>query len=148
MKHHLATIVYNLLAVFFLVSLIAAPIYFAKNFAQVAGVKSESPYLLVSQTEKFPSMTFSQSQNTYTITLTKQVPSQAYLSIIIVNNPTSETKTYTIKNQSTENKLFFGENLNNQLIKINIPSQSSTPISLLSQSATDAQSVTFQIQTN
>lgn len=146
MKHHLLTITLNFSAAALLLVLIATPIYFAKNFTQVAGVKSESQYLLVSQTEKFPGMTFSQLQNTYTIYFTKQAPSQAYLSIIILNNPTNNTKTYTINNQSTENKLFFGEDLNNQQTKINIPAQASTPISLLSQSPTDAQSVTFQIQ--
>lgn len=148
MKHHFLTIALNFSAVLLLFVLIISPIYFAKNFAQVAGVKSESAYLLVSQTEKFPDMTFSQSQNTYTITFKKQAPSQAYLSIIIINNPTGETKTYTIKNQSNENKLFFGENLNNQQIKINMPAQSSAPISLFSQSTTDTQSATFQIQVN
>ena len=148
MKHNILTVTLNFSATALLLVLIATPIYFAKNFTQVAGVKSESQYLLVSQTEKFPGMTFSQSANNYTITFTKQAKSQAYLSVVIINNPTSQTKTYTIKNQSLENKLFFGENLISQQIKINIPSQSSAPISLLSQSPQDAQSVTFQIQVN
>jgi hypothetical protein len=148
MKHRLLTIALNFSAAALLLILITTPIYFAKNITQVAGVKSESQYLLVSQTEKFPGMTFGQLGNTYTITFTKQSPSQAFLSILIINNPTNETKTYSIKNQAAERKLFFGENLNNQQIKINVPPQSSTPISLLSQSDVDTQSVTFQIQVN
>ncbi len=148
MKHHVLTIALNFSAAALLLALIATPIYFAKNFVQVAGVKSESQYLLVSQIDKFPGMTFSQSQNTYTITFTKQAPSQAYLAPIIINNPTNDTKTYTINNQSTQNKLFFGENLNDQQITINVPSQSSTPVSLLSQSKADTQLITFQIQAN
>ncbi len=148
MKHYVLTIALNFSAAALLLALIATPIYFAKNFVQVAGVKSESQYLLVSQIDKFPGMTFGQSQNTYTITFTKQATSQAYLALIIINNPTNDTKTYTINNQSTQNKLFFGENLNDQQITIKVPSQSSTPVSLMSQSKADTQSITFQIQAN
>lgn len=144
-KHHLTTIIYNFLAVVLLVSLIAAPIYFAKNFAQVAGVKSQSNYLLVSQIDKFPGMTFSQSGQNYTINFTKQATSQAYLQVFIINNPTNGAKTYTIKSNNSKNTLFFGEDLKNQQTKINIPAQSSAPISLLSQSPQDTQSATFQI---
>ena len=146
MKLKLQTVIANLSAFFLLTALIIAPIYFANNFSQVAGVKTESKYLLISQTDKFPQMTFNQSANSYTITFTKLTPSQAYLSVVIINNPTNETKTYTINNRSTENKLFFGEDLNNQQTKISIPSQSSVPISLLSTSTTNTQSAAFQIQ--
>lgn len=146
MKRKILTILANSVAVFLLAALIIAPIYFANNFSQVAGVKTESQYLIISQTDKFSGMTFNQSGGIYTITFTKQAPSQAYLSIIIINNPTNDTKTYTIKNQPTDNKLFFGEDLKNQQTKINIPAQSSVPISLLSKSDLGSQSATFQIQ--
>lgn len=145
MKKYLIRIVTNTLAVFVLLALIAAPIYFAKNFAQVAGIKSQSNYLLVSQIDKFPGMTFSQSGQNYTINFTKQAASQAYLALFIINNPTNSAKTYTIAANNSKNTLFFGEDLKNQLDKINIPAQSSAPISLLSQSPQDTQSATFQI---
>lgn len=145
MNKYLLRIVTNTLAVFVLLTLIAAPIYFAKNFAQVAGVKSQSNYLLVSQIDKFPGMTFSQLGQNYTINFTKQATSQAYLALFIINNPTNGAKTYTIKSNNSKNTLFFGEDLKNQQSKINIPTQSSAPISLLSQSPQDTQSATFQI---
>ena len=145
MKHHLLKISLNFSAVLLLLVLIVIPIYFAKNFAQVAGVKSQSNYLLVSQIDKFPGMTFSQSGQNYTIEFTKQATSQAYLALFIINNPTNNAKTYTIKSNIGNNTLFFGEDLKNQQSKINIPAQSSAPISLLSESETDTQSATFQI---
>lgn len=148
MKHHLLTISLNFSAVVLLLALVIAPIYFAKNFTQIAGVKTESQYLLISQVEKFPGMTFSQSGDMYTITFTKLAPAQAYLSVLIINNPTNESKTYTIKSNNSQNTLFFGEDLKNQMHKINIPAQSSVPISLLSTSITNSQSATFQIQAN
>jgi uncharacterized membrane protein len=53
----------NFLAVILLISLIATPFLFARNFAKVAGVKSESKFLVISRVEEFPSMTFSQFQD-------------------------------------------------------------------------------------
>jgi len=138
----------NFLAVVALFSLIAAPIYFAQNFAHVAGVKTQSQYLLVSQVEKFPGMTFSQGQDSYTLSFTKLAQSQAYLSVIILNNPTNESKTYTIKNQSPQSHFFFGDNLNSQKTKVSVPSQSTVSISLMSQSDNNSQSASFQIQVN
>lgn len=148
MKNHLLSIGLNFSAVMLLISLFASPIYFAKNFTQVAGIKSESPYLLVSQVGKFPGMTFTEADNSYSISFTKQAPSQAYLSILIINNPTNKAKTYSITNQSTENKLSFGGDLKDQQTKISVPPQSSVPISLLSQSTANSQSATFQIEAN
>lgn len=145
MKKYLIRIVTNTLAVFLLLALITAPIYFAKNFAQVSGIKSQSNYLLVSQIDKFPGMIFNQTGQNYTINFTKQATSQAYLAVLIINNPTNGAKTYIIKSNDGKNTLFFGENLKNQQTKINIPAQSSAPISLLSQSKVDTQSTTFQI---
>lgn len=145
---HLAIIISNSLAVLLLLALVATPIYFARNFAQVAGVKTESSYLLISQIEKFPGMALKQESNNYSISFTKQAQSQAYLSIFIINNPTNGTKTYTILNSSTENTAFFGESLNNREITISVPPQSSVPISLISSSQTAAQAASFQIQAN
>lgn len=146
MKKHLLAIGLNFSAVLVLAALIIAPLYFAKNLTQVAGVKSESPYLLVSQIEKFPGMKLAQTQNIYTVSFIKQSQSQAYLSILIINNPTNEPKIYTVQNQQTENKFFFGDDLNNLQLKINIPPQTSVPVSLISQSSQDAQTASFQIK--
>lgn len=147
MRHHLALLVANSLAVFVLLALFASPLYFARNFAKIAGVKSESAYLLISQVEKFPGMGFGQLDNNYSLTFTKNSPSQAYLSILIINNPTGENKTYTIKSASTANKLFFGEDLGSLNTKISVPSQTSVPISLFSPATAD-QFLQFQITTN
>ena len=143
-------ILLNFLAVVLLIGLIATPFYFARNFAKVAGVKSSSPYLLVSQIEKFPNITFSQSSDAYRISLTKQGPSQAFLGVLIINNPTDSTQTYTLKIISGQAKLFFGEDLKNQLIKISIPSGAAVPISLYSveESTASSQTVEFIIHTN
>src|SRR3989338_9179561 len=99
-KNHLLIVALNFSAVVLLVALIATPIYFARNFAKVAGVKSESKYLIVSQIEKFPNMTFSQNGDNYQISFNKLGPSQAFLVILIVNNPTNSTQTYRL--DSTE----------------------------------------------
>ena len=145
MKDKVKFIAANFLAALALFALILTPIYFARNFARVAGVKTQSQYLLVSQVEKFPEMTFSQSADIYTLTFTKVAPVQAYLSIIIINNPTNETKKYTIKNQSQKNQFFFGENLNDLQTNTSVPPGATVPISLLSESNT-GQSAPFQIQ--
>jgi hypothetical protein len=148
MKHNLLKVTLNFSAVVLLLALIITPIYFATNFAQVSGVKSQSNYLLVSQIDKFPGMTFSQSGQNYTINFTKQATSQAYLALFIINNPTNGAKTYKIMSNNSKNTLFFGEDLKNQLNKINIPAQSSAPISLLSESPSDVQTVTFQMSSD
>lgn len=142
-------IILNFFAVVLLISLIATPLYFAKNFAQVAGVKSSSPYLLVSQIEKFPNLSFSQSADTYSITFQKQGPSQAFLAILILNNPTDTTQTYDLVQTSGQGKLFFGEDLANQLTKISTPSSTSVPVSLSSseEATASSQTVEFRIQT-
>ena len=146
MKNLLSVIAVNFLTITVLLTLFSAPIYFARNFTQVAGVKTESTYLLVSQIAKFPNLTYEQVGENHKISITKQAQSQAFLSVFILNNPTETSKTYSIITVSGDPKVFFGEDLKNQLNKINIPAQSSAPISLLSQSPADTQSATFQIQ--
>src|SRR3989344_94449 len=59
--NHFTKITLNFLSIVLLVSLIAAPIYFATSFAKVAGVKNASKYLIVSQVDKFPNLTLSQT---------------------------------------------------------------------------------------
>jgi hypothetical protein len=137
----------NFLAVILLISLIATPFLFARNFAKVAGVKSESKFLVISQVEEFPSMTFSQFQDKYAISFTKLGPSQAYLGVLIVNNPTKDTQTYTLQKVSGYAQPFFGEDPENQLTKISVPSTASAPISLLSgeEAITASQKVEFRI---
>lgn len=146
LKKHVISAALNFSTTVFLLLLIATPFYFAKNINKIAGVKTESPYLLVSQTEKFPSMTFSQSQNRYTISFTKQAQKQAYLSILIINNPSKTNKTYTINKSSYENSVFFGEDLNNQRKTVTLPPQSSSPMSLISENLSLSGNVEFLIE--
>lgn len=146
----LTKITLNFLAVVLLVSLITTPIFFAKNAAKVAGVQNISPYLIVSQIEKFPNMTLSQNQDRYQIAYTKQAPSQAFLGILILNNPTDSTQTYQLQVISGQAKPFFGEDLQNQLTTISVPPTASIPISLLSSDGNPAQvqTVEFTIKAN
>lgn len=149
-NNYLLKISLNFLAVILLISLVATPIYFAKNAAQVAGVKSSSPYLLVSQIEKFPNLSFSQAVDTYSITFTKLGPSQAFLQILIINNPTDDTQTYNLQILAGQASLFFGEDLQNQITTITVPASASFPVSLFSskEATTSSQSIQFTIKTN
>lgn len=146
-KQHLLTVVTNFLAVVLLASLFLTPLYFAKNFAKVAGVKSTPPYLLVSQVEKFPNLTFSQEADNYLISFTKHGPSQAYLDILVINNPTTISQTYTLRVISGQAKLFFGNDLASQLTTIAIYNSISIPISLYSspEDLASGQTVKFRI---
>ena len=136
----------NISAVLVLTALIAGPLLIAKNMAKVAGVKSESKFLVVSQIEKFPNLALTQRDNAYSISYTKQGPAQAYIGVLIVNNPTETTQTYTIERISGEAQPFFGEDLGSQLTKISVPSQASVPISILSDTVSQTQTVEFRIQ--
>lgn len=147
-KNHLQNGLPNFSAILLLGALIASPIYFAKNITKVAGVKSQSPYLLISQVEKFPQMTMSQTGNEYTLSFTKQAPKQAYQSVFILNNPTSETKTYQISNRSQSNSAFFGEDINKIQTKVTVPAQASTSISLLSSSKESTENALFSLESN
>ena len=149
MNRHFLKISLNFLAVFLLISLIAAPIYFAKNFAKVAGVKSESKYLIVSQIDKFPNLKLTQSGDTYQISFTKLGESQAFLDVLILNNPTSESQTYSIDVTSGSAQVFFGHDIKNIQTKISVLSQTSVPMSLLSDEtgSSATQSVEFAIRT-
>lgn len=148
MKNRFFQITANFIAVVMLIGLIAAPIYFAKNAAKVAGVKTQSPYLLVSQIEKFPNLKLSQSGNTYQLNFTKLGESQAFLDVLILNNPTDQSKTYSIQKTSGDATLFFGHDPKNQKTQISVPSQTSIPISFLSENGTSDQTVEFTIRSN
>ena len=146
-KHHFAKIAANFLATAILIALLAMPILFATNFAKVAGVKNQSKFLIVSQIDKFPNLIYSQENDLYKITFTKLGPSQAFLSTLILNNPTSQTQTYNLQVISGQSKVFFGEDLDNLITKIAVPSQTSVPISLYSSDQDTAlnQSAEFKI---
>ena len=148
MKYLFAKITFNFIAVILFISLVASPLYFAKNMAKVAGVKSESRYLVVSQIEKFPNLILAQRENTYSISYTKQGSQQAFLGVLIVNNPTKTVQTYTIERISGEAKAFFGENLDDQSTRVTVPARVSISLSLFSDtgSDTETQTVEFKIQ--
>lgn len=148
--YKLALVIFaNMLAVFLLVGLIAGPIYFAKNMAKVAGVKSESRYLAVSQIEKFPNLNLTQRENAYSISYTKQGLAQAYLGVLIVNNPTVATQTYSIERISGQTQPFFGENPDDQQTNVTVPAGASVPLSLFSgeESTNSNQTAEFAIFT-
>jgi len=132
MRRHLLSFTLNFLGIALLITLIVAPIYFARNFAKVAGAKSESKYLLISQVDKFPNMTFIQEGDNYRISFSKVGPQQAYQQVFIVNNPTDSPQTYSLEVTSGASKVFFGENLDNQLTKISLPQSASVPLGLFS----------------
>lgn len=134
MKSKILAIIANTFAVFLLTALIIAPIYFANNFSQVAGVKTESKYLLISQTDKFPQMKFSQEDKRYQLTFQKQGNSQAFLSVFILNNPTAIAQSYTINVNSGQGNIFFGDDINNQQTTVTVPPSASVPISMISTS--------------
>ena len=140
----------NFLAVVLLISLIATPFFFAKNFAKVAGVKSQSQCLVVSQVEKFPNMKFTQDADRYQITFEKMGPLQAFLSVLILNNPTDQTRTYQMSVTRGQTQVFFGEDYQDPQTKVTVPPTASVPISLISdsESETKNQSVEFVIQAN
>src|SRR3989338_9780564 len=105
----------NISSVLLLVALIVGPLLIAKNMAKVAGVKSESKFLVVSQIEKFPNLALTQRENTYSISYTKQGLLQAYIGVLVINNPTDRTQTYSLNEVSGQAWAFFGEDLGNQL---------------------------------
>src|SRR4030067_2951864 len=108
----------NISSVLLLVALIVGPLLIAKNMAKVAGVKSESKFLVVSQIEKFPNLNLTQRENAYSISFTKQGLSQAYLGVLIVNNPRDTVQTYSLNEVSGQAQAFFGEDLGSQTTEI------------------------------
>lgn len=148
MNKHLLKITLNFLAVILLISLIAAPVYFARNFAKVASVKTEAQFLIASQVENFPNLTMNQVGDRYQITFTKQGPSQAYLQVLILNNPTGQTQIYQLENLVGTAIVFFGQDQNNLYTQVPVPSLTSVPISLFSpaQDPTSTQTIEFTVR--
>ena len=140
----------NFCAVILLSVLIVGPLLIAKNMAKVAGVRSESRYLVVSQIEKFPNLALTQRENAYSISYTKQGSSQVYLGVLIINNPTGTTQAYSIGRISGDAQPFFGENPDDQLTKVMVPASASIALSLFSDagSETETQTVEFTIVMN
>ena len=94
-------------------------------------------------------MFLSQVGDRYEISFERQNPSQAYLSVLIVNNHTDETRTYSLQASSGATTAFFGEDLENLITKINVPAGVSVPISLFSQGdSSSTQTIEFTIQVN
>jgi len=148
MKSNFLAITLNFFAVSLLVSLLGAPLYFASQFTKVAGVKTEASYIASSQVDKFPQMKLEQEGDNYKIYFTKQARSQAYLSMLIITNPTREARSYTIIQSSAANSAFFGEDVNNLQAGVKIPPSTSVPISLVSTSDGESQTIEFTIAVN
>ena len=148
-NHHLLKISLNFSATVLLLALLVLPFYFSRQFSQVSGVKSETPYLVISQVEKFPGMYLSQTGNRYEISFERQNPAQAYLAVLIVNNPTNEARNYSLQASSGATTAFFGEDLNNLLAQINVPAGVSVPISLISKGdSASTQTIEITIEAN
>lgn len=145
MKNIISLITINFLTITVLLALFVLPMYFARNFTQVAGVKTESPYLMVSQISKFPNLTYEQVGDNYKVSVTKQAQSQAFLSVFIINNPTKTSKTYSIETEAGESEVFFGEDLQNKLATITVPTESSITLSILTSSIADHDTIEFKI---
>lgn len=146
--HNFLKICLNFTAVVLLIALLGLPFYFARNFSKVAGVKSESKYIIASQIEKFPNLKLEQFQDSYSVTYTKQGPNQAYLGVLVLHNPTNLTQNYRLEVSSEDAGVFFAENLENQPTQISVPSGSSVPISIHSTSSSSEGSIEFKIITN
>lgn len=136
-KEHVFYSLSNFIAFLLLAALISAPFYFAKKSTSVAGVKTEAAYLIISQVEKFPGMEFSQKGQTYSLNL--PASADAYIGVLILTNPSKETKAYKLESEN----VFFGENLDDQLTSILLPAGTSIPLSVLSN---EDQKIEFEIQ--
>lgn len=144
----LAKILLNFATIGLLLALLSSPFYFATNFAKVAGVKSTAPFLIVPQIDRFPNLKFSQNQDIYEISFTKLGPQQAYLGVLIINNPTPSAQTYRLQVLAGDALVFFGQDPDNLISQLVVPSTASVPISLYSPNETIAssQTVEFTIQ--
>ena len=146
MKKHFLKITLNFSAIVLLLALIVTPLYFAKNAAKVAGVKSQSQYLVISQIDKFPNMKLTQSADNFTISFNKLGPSQLFQDIMIINNPTNSSQKYSLNVISANIEVFFGNDLTDRQIRIIIPSQTSVPISLSSkEDSSQTQEAVFRL---
>lgn len=136
----------NFLAVVVLAALFAGPFYFAKNFTKVAGIKTVTPYIITFQGENFPNLHFTESGGKYRITFSKIGPSQAFLKVLLLENPSNQGRLFTLQVFSGDAKVFFGDKIDDQKTKVYLKPQSTTPISLLSQ--TQNQTVEFGVNSD
>jgi hypothetical protein len=152
----------NLSAVMILIALIASPFYFANNFTKVtdvqdtqqsrsiAGVKKVVPYILIPQADKFSNLNFYQDNDKYRIDFVKTAPQQAFLGVFTITNPTDTVKGYNLEVPEGQNKAFFGENLEEQTVFMQVPPKGSIPISVFSkdESSASSQSIEFKVEVN
>lgn len=122
-------LVSNMFGVIFLLTIIATPLYFAKNISQIAGIKTESKIVTVSQIDKFPQMSLIQTGNEFKITLNKFAQTQAYLGVIILYNPTNQPQNYQLTGLA--GKAFFGTDTENVRNEISLPRGTTVPISII-----------------
>jgi hypothetical protein len=151
----------NYLGVLLLVAIILSPFYFAKNFTRlemVAGVNTQAlpasavtttaPFVLTFQTDKFPNLTFSRDGDNSKIGFTKVGPSQAFIAIANLQNPTGKPQSYTLQVATGSARLFFGTDIASQPTSQTVSANSSVPVSLFSGSEATAasQTIEFKIQ--
>lgn len=122
----------NLLAVVNLILIIALPFFLANRMVKVAGIKTAIPYLISSQIQRFPNLTFSQEGQTYSLIYSQFAPSQTYQSVLILTNTAAGTQNFSLVSVSGQGQVFFGEDPKIKVKQIALPSGASTPISLFS----------------
>lgn len=140
----------NFTGIVILIVIIALPFLVANRIVKVAGLKTSVSYLISSQIQYFPNVSFSQEGQIYNLTYSKIAPSQFFKSLLILTNPTGSTQNYTLVTLNGQGQLFFGEDLDNQIIKIALPSGASTPISLFAIDLNNSQDakLDFSIKVN
>jgi hypothetical protein len=148
---HAYLVFLNLVAVFVLLLLLGMPFYFASTItkpANVAGAKSQRPFVVISQVDKFPNIKLLQQDDSYKITFEKIAPSQAFTSLLLITNPTNRAQNYSIIKTAGDAEVFFGEDLENRQTTITAPSSVSIPISIYSakESSASSQTVDFQVE--
>lgn len=146
MKNHFAKITLNFLAVILLAGLLSLPLFFAANFAKVAGEKTSAEYLIVPHADNFPNLDITGENEKYLVSFTPVGVPQAFLGIMTLANPANTPKTYSLEESAPDVEVFFGQDPQNHAAKITLPPHAQTPISLFSQSASH-QNITFTVGT-
>lgn len=146
MNHnHYLKITLNFSAVILLFGLISLPLFFAANFAKVAGEKTSAEYVAISHADNFPNLDITGENEKYQVSFTPVGAPQAFLGIMTLVNPTDTVKTYSFETTG-EAEIFFGQDPQNRPVKITLPPHAQTSISLYSQSGGN-QSITFTVGT-
>lgn len=136
-------IIANFLAVVVLAALFSGPFYFASNFTKVAGIKTVTPYKITFQTDQFPNLHFVDTGSKYQIAFSKIGPSQAFLKVLLLENPSNQSRLYTLQVSAGDAKVFFGDKIEDQKTRVYLKPQDAAPISLISE--TENQTVEFRI---